>query len=434
MAAEKGKKSFFLILAVIFIIGGAFGFFIRPRIKQESKDTPPSDIYVALASEIWDRIEEDYWDKISSEQLADLFVGADEKILSQPKNLKAKDKANVEKMVASSLKSIKEPEKKREFVLNLANLVLLNIKPAGRSRLLTQQDATNWNYSVNNFAPQVNYYGFLGLTKEASISAIKKAYQDKVNELKPKVTDSPEAQQNLAAVEQVYRTLGNEESRLLYDATGTEPSVSYSLIKPDILYLRIFRFTPGTSTELQILSQKTADLPASTFLILDLRANTGGAIENLPLILGPFIGPDQYAYQLFHQEDRTEYKTKSGWLPGLSQLKKVVILIDKDTQWTAEVMANSLKKYNVGVLVGTPTKGWGTIDKIYEIDNQPEGQERYSMLLAQSITMREDNQPIEGRGVDPTIDTKSSSWEKDLYNYYRYDELVQTVKEILATK
>jgi len=150
--------------------------------------------------------------------------------------------------------------------------------------------------------------------------------------------------------------------------------------------------------------------------------------------LGPFIGPDQYAYQLFHQEDRTEYKTKSGWLAGISQLKKVVILIDKDTQWTAEVMAACLKKYNVGVLVGTRTKGWGTIEKVYELDSQFNSQEKYSLLLAQSITIREDGQPIEGKGVEPTIDTKSSSWKKDLYNYYHFDELVLAVKEILAVK
>jgi len=57
-------------------------------------------------------------------------------------------------------------------------------------------------------------------------------------------------------------------------------------------------------------------------------------------------------------------------MPGLIRYKRMVVLINNQTQSTAELMAAVIKKYNVGVVVGTPSKGWGTIEKVFPLTNK----------------------------------------------------------------
>jgi len=146
--------------------------------------------------------------------------------------------------------------------------------------------------------------------------------------------------------------------------------------------------------------------------------------------LGPFIGMDQYAYQFFHQDEKQDFKTKAGWLPSLIRFKKVVVLINGGAQSSAEVMAASLKKYNVGILIGEKTKGWGTVERVFPLENQIDENEKHSMFLVHSLTLREDGQPIEGNGVEPTIDINSADWKEQLFSYFHYDELSDAVEEV----
>jgi len=211
-----------------------------------------------------------------------------------------------------------------------------------------------------------------------------------------------------------------------------EPTIYSKRISPNVLYLKIKKFSPTTFDEFQKQTIKQ-DVKGDS-LILDLRGNIGGSIDILPYFLGPFIGKDQYAYEFYHQGERIPFKTKTGWLSSLVRYKKVVILIDNKTQSTAELMASVLKKYNVGVLVGSTTRGWGTVERVFPIENQPISNTKYSLFLVHSITLREDNQPIEGRGVNPDIDIKSNNWKSQLFSYFSSKELIESVDSALKIK
>ncbi|MEK7203223.1 MAG: S41 family peptidase, partial [Patescibacteria group bacterium] len=220
------------------------------------------------------------------------------------------------------------------------------------------------------------------------------------------------------------------ERKQKYDSFGIEPTILYRLIKPNILHLRITRFSPTTLDEFQKATEAVDKGEILDTLILDLRNNIGGAIDAMPYFLGPFIGKDQYAYEYYRQGEREPYKTVVGWLPSLVRYKKVIILIDDKAQSSAELMAASLKKYNVGVTVGVPTKGWGTIERVFELENQISPAEIYSMFLVHTITLRDDGEPIEGRGVEPLINVQDPSWTKELYKYFNSNEIVSVVKQL----
>jgi len=166
---------------------------------------------------------------------------------------------------------------------------------------------------------------------------------------------------------------------------------------------------------------------------MDLRGNIGGAVDILPYFLGFFIGQNQYAFDLFHQGESTPTKTLTGWLPSLVKYKKVVVLADGKTQSSAEVIAATLKKYNVGVLMGSTTKGWGTIENVFPLKTILDPNESYSAFMVHSLTLRDDNQPIEGRGVEPVIKLDDATWPQQLLNYYNYPPLVEALRQLTQT-
>lgn len=444
MAVKKPKINFrlkesrffgkIIFVAVVLSIGLAGGYLLNNHFRNSPGKTAAfpiyKDKYVAFLFEVYDLIKENYWDKISDDQLCNLYVLGAEKLLTQPQANPPKDKAGLQKMLEKILKEINEEEKKKEFSTNLADIVLANLQPFGRSRLYSQKEETQLRNTVENKNPDVNQYQVLEVSEKASPQQIKQSYEKKSEELKK--DNSPEAQQKLAQVNRAYQVLADTDARRVYDESGVEPTMEYRLLTSNIFYIHITKFSPTTIEELLRVTAKMDGQPDSlNTLIVDLRDNIGGAIDGLPYFLGPFIGNDQYAYQFFHQGNKQDFKTKLGWLPSLVRYKKVVILINENAQSSAEVMASVLKKYNVGVLVGTKTRGWGTVEKVFEIKQQIDPSEKYSAFLVHSLTLREDGQPIEGRGVDPVIDIADPNWERQLYAYFSNQELVNVVKKLV---
>ncbi len=324
-----------------------------------------------------------------------------------------------------------EVAKKKDFTANLANIVLVNLQPFGRSALYTQKEEQNLKNNVQNIDSNADLYKTLGVEKNASQESITKAYKEKVAELEPKKDKSPEASQELVAINRAYEALKTPEQKAVYDQTGIEPTVIAKLLRPEILYMRFKKISPQTFDEFQKAAAAFDKGNALNSIIIDLRGNIGGSIDLLQYFLGPFIGQNQYAYDFFHQGEYTPFKTQTGWLNSMIRYKKVVILTDNQTQSSAEVMAATFKKYNVGIVVGTQTKGWGTVEKVFPIDRQIDPQEKYSVLMVHSLTLRDDNQPIEGKGVDPTISITDPNWTKQLFEYFNYQPLIDAVKKVL---
>jgi len=373
---KSKKKIYFVIGSVVILIilcaGSAIGtyFYFKHNQKPETPAEQTSEnIYVEFLSEVYDKIKENYWNKMSDEELANLFKLATEKLVQTPQNLSSADKRGMTEMVTSALEKIEE-SKKKDFSAQLAHLVLWNLKPFGRSALYVKKDEENLKNTVENVNPE----------------------------------------------------------------TGkVEPTVGANLVRPTILHLYISKISPTTLDDFKKETEKFDNTEGLNALILDLRGNIGGSLDMLQYLLGPFIGPNNYAFEIFQQGNYDPFKTKFGWLPSLVRYKRVVILADNNTQSSAEVMLAALKKYNVGVFVGTKTKGWGTIEKVYEVDHQIDPNEKFSIFLVNHLTLRDDNQPIEEAGVEPTIDVNDPKWENKLFDYFNSNELVKAVKEVWNT-
>ncbi|MDP2741162.1 MAG: S41 family peptidase [bacterium] len=416
------KQSLIFGLILFFLLLFSFGLAMFFKSK-DSQNYP----YTEFLGEIYDKIKDNYWEKISDQQLSELFELGIEKLVNAPQTLEEQNKEGVKKKVLEIIKK-SDQQKKKEFTVYLSSLVLANLKPFGRSSLYTMKDEANLKNLVQNIDSNVNLYQSLGIDKDSSPEEIAKAYENKASQIKKE--ESPEANQKIQELERAYETLSAPESKETYDQYGIEATVIGKLVKPTVAYIQIKKISPTTFDELYKVTENIKDKEGLSSLILDLRGNIGGSIDILPYLLGPFIGQGQYAYEFFHQGDYAPYKTMTGWFPGLVKYKKVVILIDENTQSSAEVMAAVFKKYNVGILVGTKTKGWGTIEKVFEISRQIDPEEKYSMFLVHTLTLSDDNQPIEGKGVEPVINIKDPDWKNQLFAYFNYKQLVDAVEEL----
>jgi hypothetical protein len=353
------------LFIIVFALGVVIGYFYL-KLSQDLSSELEKNIYIKFLSEIYEQVQENYWDEISDEQLSQLFKDGIESITKKPQTLKSNDKQGLILLLEEILQNLKEEEKK-EFTIKLADLTLESLRPFGRSKLYDVKGVEDLKNMVENIDPE---------TKRV------------------------------------------------------EPTVFSKLIDSNIFYVHIKKFSPHTFDEFKMIADEVDNIEGLDSLILDLRDNIGGSIDLLPYFLGPFIGNNQYAYEWFRRGEYIPFKTKLGWLPSLVRYKKVVILINSNTQSTAEVVAATLKKYNVGVVVGTRTRGWGTVEKILPLDQQIDTEKNYSIFLVHSLTIRDDGQLIEGNGVEPVISINNPDWEKQLFSYFHYNKLIQAVKEV----
>lgn len=397
------------ILVIVLIFGGVLGTGYL-LVNRQQKVNSYQDKYQKFVSEVYYKIEENYWEKISDNDLSNLFLLAINKVTAKNLTLKTPDKNGVLDLVSLI-------EKKDDLSV-VVDMVMANLQPFGRSRLYSLKEEKDLVNNVNNVNPESDYFTKLGVGKSATTEEIVKKY----NEL----TKTPE-------IEQAFMVLRNEDSRKIYAVSGVEPTFEYKLLSPSIYYVHMTKFSPTSLEEFVRVMDKVNDKGSDLdTLIFDLRGNIGGAIDSLPYFLGPFIGYDNYAYQFYQQGKKDDFKTTTGWLDSMVRYKKVVVLIDENSQSTAEVTAAALKKYNVGVLVGNTTKGWGTIEKVFAIDNQIKTDEKFSLFLVHHVTIADDGQPIEGRGVAPNISIKNPNWKKELLRRFGNQEIVDQVAKILS--
>jgi len=418
-------KNIVLFLVVIFLLGS--GVTASILYFKQSNSPAQEDIYTAFLLEVYDKIKDNYWENLTDAQLANYFKSASEQLMGVQYSLESSDKDGLESILDKILKKLPD-DKKKEFSVGLVHFALTNLQPLQRSGLYTQKEEKTLQNRVENINPETDLYSTLEIEQNASEEEIKEAYDQKKAELEVQ-EESPTVKEELKEINYAFGILSDSYQKEKYDSSGSEPTVFSKLVSSDIFHIYIKSMAISTFEEFQVAAATIDGKANPSTLILDLRDNVGGSIDVLPYLLGFFIGNDQYAYEFFQQGTSTPQKTKVGWLPSLVRYKKVVVLINENTQSSAELMASVLKKYNVGVLIGQTTRGWGTIEKVFNIENQIASDETYSIFLVHTLALRDDNQPIEGRGVEPLI-TMGANWKKDLLDYFNYPELVETVEEI----
>ena len=425
---SKSSFKVFLLLLIVFSLGAGLGAKYLTGIQPVKQANLEKNTYKAFISEIYDKIKENYWNNISDAELLDLFKLSIEKNGGSLAVAKFTNKDTFLEGIAKSSEGMNE-EQKNKFYALVASTVLASLQPASRSGLFTQKNEEQLKNTVENINPEKDLYKDLGLAKGASEAAVQQAFQKKEAELSQ--DKSPQAQEKLKTIAYAKDTLTKKESKENYDSRGVEPTISAKVVNSTVLYVQFKKFSPTSLDEFQKVFDPYKDDAKVNSLILDLRGNVGGAIDSTAYFLGYFLGKSQYAFDFYHKGEYLPFKTATDKLGTITKYKQVVVLIDQNTQSSAEILAASLKKYHAGVVLGAHTKGWGTVERVFPLDNQISKTEKYSLFLVHSLTLRDDNLPIEGRGVEPDINISDTTWPQKLLLYFNNPALGEAVKEVL---
>jgi carboxyl-terminal processing protease len=195
----------------------------------------------------------------------------------------------------------------------------------------------------------------------------------------------------------VLRHQGHSES---YEVTITRQAmeinpVSWAMLPGDILWVRLNAFPDGAADRMVEALQAGHELGAKG-VILDLRANPGGWIDQAIQIAGEF---EPAGSVVFHDEETTgetvTYETSNP--DGEWQEGPLVVLIDQDTGSSGELLSATLKDNNRATLVGVTTLGLGTSVLYYDL---PEGS---SMALSVGVWTTPDGDVMLHEGISPHV-------------------------------
>ena len=196
----------------------------------------------------------------------------------------------------------------------------------------------------------------------------------------------------------VRRQIANDEETeetlfILFDVINI-PSVLWRVIQEDsrIGYLQVMRFTSRTPEEVQsaLASLNEADIEA---LILDLRNNGGGLLQESVEVASEFLDGGVVLYQESIDSERTFEATPDGGAINLP----LVVLVNGGTASAAELVAGALQDYEQGILMGQTTYGKGTIQQIFPLSDSS------SIHVTSAEWFTPDRNVIDGAGLEPDI-------------------------------
>lgn len=145
-------------------------------------------------------------------------------------------------------------------------------------------------------------------------------------------------------------------------------SVPYFFVLPNrVGYIRMSQFNENTSQELReaLLSVESENIRG---LILDLRWNPGGLLDQAVDTVNEFIGKDKLVVETkgrvpnSNRQHYTRFNTKGRNYP-------IIVLINEASASAAEIFAGSLQDWDKGLVMGKTSFGKGSVQQLFPLAN-----------------------------------------------------------------
>lgn len=144
------------------------------------------------------------------------------------------------------------------------------------------------------------------------------------------------------------------------------PTVSSKIINYNdkkIGYMSISIFASNTykefSAELKKIENKKFDS-----LIIDVRNNPGGHLDQVTQILDKFLDKKKVLYQISTKENKKIYSSTKE-----NRKYNIAVLINKNSASASEILAAAIKESYKGKIIGTNSYGKGSVQKQYKLSS-----------------------------------------------------------------
>ena len=194
-------------------------------------------------------------------------------------------------------------------------------------------------------------------------------------------------------------------------------SVKSSVLDNHIGYIQILSFMSGTTpNEFLEALENTKNTDS---LILDLRGNTGGLLDNAVFIADMFINNGTIVDIIYRNGYKKSIKAQDEHF-GLQ--KPVVVLVNGASASASEILSGALKDTHKATLVGRKTFGKGLVQKVVPLPNQT----GVNVTIARYLTPN--GTDINKLGIKPDIEIGN---EFDFFVGNQRDEQLEKAKEVL---
>jgi carboxyl-terminal processing protease len=172
------------------------------------------------------------------------------------------------------------------------------------------------------------------------------------------------------------------ESRALADGVG---------------YVRLKQFQQSSFAELEAALEELRQKGPIKGLVLDLRGNPGGLLDQAARIADKFLADGVIVSTVGASEGREEKRAKGA---GTEPAYPVVVLVSGTSASASEIVAGALKNQNRALIVGAQTFGKGSVQLVFpDITSEKAA---LKLTIAQYLTPGDVS--IQGVGVVPDIE------------------------------
>jgi len=199
-------------------------------------------------------------------------------------------------------------------------------------------------------------------------------------------------------------------------------SVTHRKLDESLGYVRLRNFHKTTADELEEALRDLEEQKISG-LVLDLRNNPGGLLNQAVDVVDKFVGKDQLiVYTQGRVRNQNMRFTSKGDRPHLEY--PLVILVNGGSASASEIVAGALQDHGRAIVLGTQTFGKGSVQTIIPLSDgsglrlttaryyTPKGYLIQGKGIAPDIKV--DNKPVEK--AESTSSTRKPVREKDLPN------------------
>jgi carboxyl-terminal processing protease len=181
-------------------------------------------------------------------------------------------------------------------------------------------------------------------------------------------------------------------------------SVSQRKLDDDIGYVRLRNFHKTTAEELEEALQDLEEQKI-TGLVLDLRNNPGGLLNQAVEVVDRFVGKDQLiVYTQGRVRNQNMRFSAKGDRPHLDY--PMVILVNSGSASASEIVAGALQDHGRAIVLGTQTFGKGSVQTIIPLSDGS------GLRLTTARYYTPKGYLIQGNGITPDIKVENKPAEK----------------------
>lgn len=197
-------------------------------------------------------------------------------------------------------------------------------------------------------------------------------------------------------------------------------TVKSSIVDNHIGYIQIISFMGSTTANEFVEALENTKNTDS--LIIDLRGNTGGLLDNAVFIADTFIDKGTIVDIIYRNGYKKSIKAQTK---PITIKKPIVVLVNGASASASEILSGALKDYHKATLVGRKTFGKGVVQQVVPLPNQT----GINVTIAKYLTPN--GTDIHQLGIKPDIEVGN---EFDFFIDTKKDVQLETAKDILNKK